>query len=445
MSDRVYPSSVESERALLGGLLLDPARLDDVEGLIEVSDFYRPDHGALFALLVDMSRAKEPIEPVTVLERMSRGGEAERYGGVGYVTELPDHAPGTANLPYYAKILREKALLRRFVELAQGLTEEALAQPEDVTELLDRAARGLTEMREGRETSEWEQVSLIVDKELERLEELSKRPEGVTGVPSGFTDLDNVLAGLQRSDLVILAARPSMGKTALALNFAQNAALDGGAVVAIFSLEMSRGQLVTRMLCAEARVDASKVRTGRLDDADWEAFIEASDVLRRARIHIVDSPGLSIGEVTVRARRLHQEKGPIDLVVIDYLQLMQGDDPKARREQQISGISRGLKALAKELNAPVVALSQLNRGVESRQEKRPMLSDLRESGAIEQDADVIMFIYRDEYYNPESPDKGLAEVIVAKHRNGPTGTVKLVFQGRHTRFDDLVPDDIGAL
>ncbi len=445
MSDRVYPSSVESERALLGGLLLDPARLDDVEGLIEVSDFYRPDHGALFALLVDMSRAKEPIEPVTVLERMSRGGEAERYGGVGYVTELPDHAPGTANLPYYAKILREKALLRRFVELAQGLTEEALAQPEDVTELLDRAARGLTEMREGRETSEWEQVSLIVDKELERLEELSKRPEGVTGVPSGFTDLDNVLAGLQRSDLVILAARPSMGKTALALNFAQNAALDGGAVVAIFSLEMSRGQLVTRMLCAEARVDASKVRTGRLDDADWEAFIEASDVLRRARIHIVDSPGLSIGEVTVRARRLHQEKGPIDLVVIDYLQLLQGDDPKARREQQISGISRGLKALAKELNAPVVALSQLNRGVESRQEKRPMLSDLRESGAIEQDADVIMFIYRDEYYNPESPDKGLAEVIVAKHRNGPTGTVKLVFQGRHTRFDDLVPDDIGAL
>ena len=423
--------------------MIDPARLSEVCEVVAPGDFYRPEHEALFSLLVAMESAREPIDLVTVPERAARDESAERYGGVAYVVELPDHAPSTANLPYYAKVVRDKALLRRFITLAQGLASDAMGQPEQVGDLLDRAGRELLALGKSRGGGEWHRVSLIVDEELARLETLSQRTDGITGTPSGFADLDEKLAGMQPSDLIILAARPSMGKTALALNLAQNAALTSNATVAIFSLEMARGQLVTRMLCSEARVDASKVRTGRLDAADWELFLEASDVLRRARIHIVDTPGLTITEVRMRAQRLAAEHGQLGLIVIDYLQLMQGDDPKARREQQISSISRGLKALAKDLGVPVVALSQLNRGVEARQEKRPLLSDLRESGAIEQDADVIMFIYRDEYYNPDSPDKGLAEVIIAKQRNGPTGTVKLVFEGRFTRFDDYAPDDLG--
>jgi replicative DNA helicase len=423
--------------------MLHPQRLAEVRPVLKADDFYRPDHAQLYALLNRMDEASEPIDTITVTERIQREGLAERYGGVAYVVELPDHAMGASNILYYARVIREKALLRGLVSVGRNLADTAMGQPEDVGQLLERASRELSQLSASRDVQDWEQVSLIVDHTLSKLEAMAATAGSVTGLTTGFADLDDKLAGLQPSDLIILAARPAMGKTALALNIAQNAAIAGSARVAVFSLEMSRVQLVTRMMSCEARVDAGRLRSGTLEQPDWDALLEASDVIRRARIHILDTPGLSISEVRAACRRLASEHGKLGLVVIDYLQLMQGDDPRAPREQQISAISRGLKGLAKELDAPVIALSQLNRAVEARQNKRPLVSDLRESGAIEQDADIIMFIYRDEYYNPDSPDKGLAEVIIAKQRNGPTGTVKLVFEGRHTRFDNHVADDLG--
>jgi len=439
---RPFPQAVEAERALLGGLITDPGKLGDVAEVVDGDAFYRREHGALFTLLQEMMQRGEHIDLVTVPERIARGGEAERFGGVAYVVELPDHVPSTANLVHYAEVIKDKALLRGLIERATELTQKAYDQPPDVTELLDEAAREVTKLGAGKSRKGWHPISLIVDEELVRIEQLSEEKGSTTGYTTGFLDLDEKLAGLHPTDLIILAARPAMGKTALALNIAQNLALMEERAVGLFSMEMGRGQLVTRMLCCHGLVDAGKVRTGNLDTEDWERFIEASEYLRKARVHIDDTPGLSIGELRTRARRLKAEHKDLALIVIDYLQLMKGEDPRQPREQQISSISRGLKGLAKDLEAPVIALSQLNRGVESRQEKRPMVSDLRESGAIEQDADIIMFIYRDEYYNPDSLDKGLAEVIIAKQRNGPTGTVKLVFQGQYTRFDNYLEEDL---
>jgi replicative DNA helicase len=379
---------------------------------------------------------------VTVSERILRGGQADRFGGSGYVAELPEHAPATTNLPHYAEMIREKAALRDLIKVSVELAGKAYAQPEDVAELLDSAAREMAGLGQGSGRRSWQAISEIVDAELLRIENLSKSPGTTTGSTTGFADLDKKLAGLQPTDLVILAARPAMGKTALALNIAQNVALMAEKPVGVFSLEMARGQLVTRMLCCHGLVDAGRVRTGTLDTDDWDRFVDASEYLRKSRIQIDDTPNLSIGDLRARSRRLKAEHPDLSLIVVDYLQLMRGDDARAPREQQISAISRGLKALAKDLECTVLALSQLNRGVESRQDKRPLVSDLRESGAIEQDADVIMFIYRDEYYNPDSLDKGLAEVIIAKQRNGPTGTVKLAFQGQFTRFDNYLDDDV---
>lgn len=441
-TNRGFPNAVEAERALLGGLITDPTRLPDVQEVVQADDFYRREHGALFALLEAMQREGKHIDLVTVPERIARGGSADQFGGVAYVVELPDAAPSTANLPHYAELIKEKALLRGLIEKATELAGKAYEEPPDVGELLDEAARDVMSLGEGRGRKGWHRISLVLDEEMLRIQSLEEKEGSTTGHTTGFADLDDKLAGLHSTDLIILAARPAMGKTAFALNVAQNVALLEGKTVGIFSLEMGRGQLVTRMLCCQGLVDAGKVRTGNLDTEDWERFLEASDYLRKSSVHIDDTPGLSIGELRTRARRLKAEHDDLALIVIDYLQLMKGEDPKSSREQQISSISRGLKGLAKDLECPVIALSQLNRGVESRQEKRPMVSDLRESGAIEQDADVIMFIYRDEYYHPESLDKGLAEVIIAKQRNGPTGTVKLVFQGQFTRFDNYLEDGL---
>ncbi|MEQ1500628.1 MAG: replicative DNA helicase [Myxococcota bacterium] len=440
--DRPSPQAVEAERALLGGLLREPSELVKVIEHVRAEDFYRPEHGVLFQLLSEMHGRGESIDLVTVAERMTRGDQADRYGGAGYVAELPEHAPSTANLGHYAQVIREKASLRQLIKVAVDLANQAFAQPDDVSVLLDQAARDMAAVGGGPGRKSWTQISEIVDEQLIRIEKLAEKGGTTTGLTTGFADLDKKLAGLHKSDLLILAARPAMGKTALALNIAQNAALMEGVPVGVFSLEMSRGQLVTRMLSCHGLVDAGKVRTGTMDTDDWDRFLDASEYLRKARILIDDTPGLSIGDVRARARRLKAEHDDLGLIVLDYLQLMRGDDARAPREQQISSISRGLKALAKDLDCPVVALSQLNRGVESRQDKRPLVSDLRESGAIEQDADVIMFIYRDDYYNPESLDKGLAEVIIAKQRNGPTGTVKLAFQGQFTRFDNYLEDDV---
>jgi len=435
---RPFPNAIDAERALLGGLMQQPVHVPKVADIVEPADFYRPEHQALYELLVQMQSRSESIDLITVSDRIVREGQQERYGGVAYVVELPDHVPSTANLPHYAGVIKEKALLRALIGTTQALTDAAYAQPEDVGQLLDRAARDMVTIGVGQDRRSWQQISLIVDEELLRIEKLSEHAGDTTGFTTGFLDLDAKLAGLHPTDLLILAARPAMGKTALALNIAQNVATIEEVAVGIFSMEMSRGQLITRMLCCHGLVNAGKVRTGTLDTEDWERFLDASEYLRKAKVHIDDSPGLSIGEVRTRARRLKTENPDLGLVVIDYLQLMKGEDSRASREQQISSISRGLKGLAKDLECPVIALSQLNRGVESRQEKRPLTSDLRESGAIEQDADVILFLYRDEVYNKDTLDQGIAEVIVAKQRNGPTGTVKLVFQGEYTRFDNYL-------
>ncbi len=440
--ERPSPQAVEAERALLGGLLQSPDKLPEVSERVKADEFYRPDHQALFTLLLQMQGRGEEIDTVTVPDRIMREGRHEKYGGVAYVLQLPDQVPSTANLPHYATVIREKALLRRLIDVTGGLSERAYAQPDDVGDLLRDAMQSIAQVGQNHDRRSWQPISLVLDEELVRIQELGKKAGSTTGYTTGFNDLDKKLAGLQKSDLLILAARPGMGKTALALNIAQNVALMEERTIGLFSLEMSRGQLTTRMLCCHALVSAGKVRTGTLETDDWEKLLESSDVLRAASVHIDDTPGLSIGELQARAKRLATERDDLALIVIDYLQLMKGDDPKASREQQISAISRGLKGLAKDLDVPVIALSQLNRGVESRADKRPLVSDLRESGAIEQDADVIMFIYRDEYYDQDSADKGLAEVIIAKQRNGPTGTVKLAFQGQFTRFDNWLEDDI---
>jgi replicative DNA helicase len=438
--DRPTPAAVEAERALLGGLMADPKQWASVESLVRAEDFFRPEHAALFRLLTDMHARSESVDMVTVFERITRGDGPQRFGGASYVAELPEHAPATVNLPHYASMIRDKAQLRALIRVSSEHLREAYATPENVDELMDRAARDITGLMMGAGTKSWTRVSEIVDQQIVKLETLSTQGLGaVPGVSTGFVELDKNLAGLHPTDLVILAARPAMGKTALALNIAQNVALlaDGHAV-GVFSMEMSRGQLVTRMLCCHGLVDAGRVRTGRLEQSDWDRLLDASEYLRRAKIHIDDNGGLALSEVRARARRLKAEDPKLALIIIDYLQLMRGDDPRAPREQQISAISRGLKGLAKDLDITVLALSQLNRGVETRADKRPLVSDLRESGAIEQDADVVMFIYRDEYYNKDSPDKRLAEVIIAKQRQGPTGTIKLAFESEFTRFDDYI-------
>lgn len=439
--DRPFPQSVESERALLGGLIVDPDQYEDIAPIVRPEDFYRPDHSELFTLLTEMRLAGEAIDTVTVFERVQRGEGDEKYGGVGYVVELPEAVPSTTNLKHYAEVIREKAIMRNLIKAGQTLVEEAYSEEAKPSTLIERSTGSLMKLGEADASRDWQAVSMIVDDELIRIQRLSESTDAVSGTTTGFDALDDKLAGLHPTDLIILAARPAMGKTALALNLVMNAALIGGKAVGLYSLEMGRGQLVTRLLCCVGTVEGGKVRTGHLSSDDWDRLIEASGILRESSIHIDDTPGVTIGDVRARARRLKAVQPNLGLIVIDYLQLMQGEDPRASRQQQISDISRGLKILAKDLEVPVLALSQLNRAVEQRADKRPMVSDLRESGAIEQDADVIMFIYRDEIYNPDTTDVGLAEVIIAKQRNGPTGTVKLAFQGQYTRFDNLAEDE----
>jgi len=439
--ERPYPQALEAERALLGGLLQRPEELVTVGTVVKAEDFYRPEHGHLLELLHLMAGRGESIDLITVSERITREAQEARYGGVAYVVELPDHAPSTANLGHYAVVIKDKSMLRQLIRMSRALSTQAYGQPQDVNHLVTQAAQDFNSLGNTSSVRGWEQVSTVVDREVKRIDDLESKGGATAGRTTGFVDLDERLSGLNPSDLVILAARPAMGKTALALNIAQNTALLEGVTVGLFSLEMPRGQLVTRMLCCYGLVDGGRVRNGKLDTDDWERFGDAAEVLSKTPVFIDDTSGLSIGDVAARSRQLKSKNPDLALIVIDYLQLMRGEDPRSPREQQISSISRGLKALAKELDCCVVALSQLNRGVESRQEKRPMVSDLRESGAIEQDADVILFIYRDELYNPDSLDKGFAEVIVAKQRNGPTGTVKLAFRGEFARFDNYAHDD----
>ncbi len=419
---KLPPHSVEAEQSVLGGLLLDNSAWDKIADMISESDFYRADHRLIYRSISRLIEHSRPADVITVAESLESTKELETVGGIAYVGALAQNTPTAANIRRYAEIVRERAVMRKLAEVGTEIADAAYnPMGKEAGQLLDQ---GFVEMPP------------LLTQVVERIDLLYNRdnPSDVTGVPTGFADLDRMTSGLQPGDLVIIAGRPSMGKTSLALNIAEHVALEAGLPVGIFSMEMSGTQLVMRMLGSVGRLDQHKVRTGRLADEDWRRLTDAVGKLNEAPIHIDETAALNALELRARARRLHRQYGRLGLIVVDYLQLMSASAQGENRATEISEISRSLKALAKELNVPVVALSQLNRSLEQRPNKRPVMSDLRESGAIEQDADVILFIYRDEVYNPDSTEKGKSEVIIGKQRNGPIGTVTLVFQGEYTRF-----------
>ncbi|MDY0058503.1 MAG: replicative DNA helicase [Myxococcota bacterium] len=436
VAPRLPPQSLEAEVSVLGSVLLDNRTLDAIIDSLTAEDFYRESHRLLFQTILELIRTGTPADTVTLYAALKSRSLLDQVGGPQALARLAEAVPTPVNAPHYAKIVHDKATLRRFISVTAELLEEAYRDVPNIDEFIDRAEGQVFAVgqKQGRNTPQT--LRTLLEPTLALIETRMRDRSDVTGLRSGFRDLDQKTAGLQPSDLIILAARPSMGKTALALNIATNVALLNQATVAIFSLEMSKEQLVTRTISAHARVSSERIRTGYLGDADFDELFRAADELSQATIFIDDTPAINVMELRSKCRRIKSDHG-LGLVVVDYLQLMRGPEGTHSREQEISEISRSLKALAKELSVPVIALSQLNRSLESRQNRRPILSDLRESGAIEQDADLVMFIYRDEVYNEKTEEKGVAEVIIAKQRNGPIGTVKLVFQGSFTRFDNL--------
>ncbi|MCS6925590.1 MAG: replicative DNA helicase [Candidatus Binatia bacterium] len=444
---KVPPQNLEAEESVLGGILLDRHALDRVIEVVGADDFYRESHRKIFRAMLALSEKNEPIDLVTLADTLKARGELQEVGGATYLAELADKVPSAAHIVHYARIVREKAVMRNLIAVANEIATRCYNGQEDIERFLDEAERLIFDVSERRIRPSFFKMGDMIMDTIKTVERLFERKELVTGVPTGFIDLDRMTAGLQPADLIIVAARPSMGKTAFVLNIAQYVALQTNTGVAIFSLEMSKEQLVLRMLCSEARVDNAKVRTGYLGERDFPRLAMAAGRLAEAPIYIDDTPAQNVLEMRAKARRLKREAN-IGLVIIDYIQLMRGLTAQENRTQELSEISRGLKSLAKELHVPVIALSQLNRQVEQRADKRPIMSDIRESGSIEQDADVIMFIYRDEMYRQDSQDEGIAEVILGKQRNGPTGTVRLAFRKEYTRFDNLVehlepPDGLG--
>ncbi|MEO8157074.1 MAG: replicative DNA helicase [Betaproteobacteria bacterium] len=436
---KLPPHSVEAEQSVLGGLLLDNTAWDKIADMIGESDFYRADHRLIYRHVSKLVGNSRPADVITVSESLESTRELEGVGGLAYLGALAQNTPTAANIRRYAEIVRERAVLRKLAEVGTEIAETAYnPMGKEAGQLLDEAESKVFAISEegARGKQGFMDMQPLLTQVVERIDMLYNRdnPSDVTGVPTGFTDLDRMTSGLQPGDLVIVAGRPSMGKTSLALNMAEHVALESGLPVGVFSMEMGASQLVMRMLGSVGKLDQHKVRTGRLADEDWRKLTDAVGRLNDAPIHIDETAALNSLELRARARRLHRQYGKLGLIVVDYLQLMSASSHGENRATEISEISRGLKALAKELNVPVVALSQLNRSLEQRPNKRPVMSDLRESGAIEQDADLILFIYRDEVYNQDSPDKGKAEVIIGKQRNGPIGTVTLVFQGEYTRF-----------
>jgi replicative DNA helicase len=436
---KLPPHSVEAEQSVLGGLLLDNSAWDRIADMIGESDFYRADHRLIYRHVSKLIGNSRPADVITVSESLESTRELDGIGGVAYLGALAQNTPTAANIRRYAEIVRERAVMRKLAEVGTEIAETAYnPMGKEAGQLLDEAESKVFAISEqgARGKQGFMDMQPLLTQVVERIDMLYNRdnPSDVTGVPTGFTDLDRMTSGLQPGELVIVAGRPSMGKTSLALNMAEHVALESGLPVGVFSMEMGASQLVMRMLGSVGRLDQHKVRTGRLADEDWRKLTEAVGRLNDAPIHIDETAALNALELRARARRLHRQYGKLGLIVVDYLQLMSASAQGENRATEISEISRSLKALAKELNVPVVALSQLNRSLEQRPNKRPIMSDLRESGAIEQDADLILFIYRDEVYNQDSPDKGKAEVIIGKQRNGPIGTVTLVFQGEYTRF-----------
>jgi replicative DNA helicase len=442
---RVPPHSIEAEQSLLGGLLLDNQAFDRVADLVSGVDFYRDDHRRVWQHILKLIEAGKPADVVTVSESIEASEDKDKTGGAAYLGALAQNTPSALNIRRYAELVRERAVQRRLAQVATEIAEGALGSSgKDVGQLLDEAESKIFQIAESgaRHDQGLQDIKPVLARVFERIDHLYHRdnPSDVTGVPTGFVDLDRMTAGLQGGDLVIVAGRPSMGKTALALNIAEHVAVDNGLPVAIFSMEMSGTQLAMRLLGSISRVDQHKMRTGRLNDEEWASLSQGIGRLHDTPIYIDEGGALNALEVRARARRLKRQYSKLGLIVIDYLQLMSTSNPKAgeNRATEISEISRSLKAMAKELDVPVLALSQLNRAVDQRPDRRPVMSDLRESGAIEQDADVIMFIYREVVYKPDLPEeqRGLAEVIVGKQRNGPIGTVKLTFRGQHTRFEN---------
>ena len=438
---KIPPQNLEAESSVLGGILLDNEAINRALELIIPEDFYRESHRKIFRAMMGLSDRNEPIDIITLSDSLKVRGELEAVGGTAYLASLVDFIPTAANIAYYARIVREKAILRQLISAATEIATRGFEDQGNVDEFLDAAEKVIFDISEKKVKSSFIKLGDMMKDSIKLVEKLYERKEMVTGVPTGFKDLDKLTSGLQPSDLIVVAGRPSMGKTAFCLNIATHAAF-AGIGVAVFSLEMAKEQLGLRMLCSEARVDNSKVRSGYLADREFPKLVMAAGRLAEALIFIDDTPAISVLELRAKARRLARDREKkLGLIIVDYLQLMRGMGSANNREQEISEISRSLKALAKELAMPVIGISQLNRRVEDRGDKRPMMADLRESGAIEQDADVIAFIYRDEVYNQKSEDRGKAEVIVAKQRNGPIDTVRLAFLSEYTRFEDLSERD----
>ncbi|HHW68256.1 MAG: replicative helicase [Epulopiscium sp.] len=433
---RIPPHNIEAEQSVLGSMILDREAIASAAEILRGDDFYRPDHKMIFETCIELFNQGAPVDLVTLKSRLEEKGLLEQIGGIAYLSELASSVPTSAHIKQYAKIVESKSILRRLIKASQDIMGLSYEAKEDVNTILNQAEQSIFHILQNKHTEDFSPMREVLLSAFEKIEEIYKNQGKVTGLSTGFIDLDYKTAGLQPSDLILVAARPSMGKTAFALNIAQYAAVREKVPIAIFSLEMSKEQLVNRMLCAEAMIDAQKLRTGAMNQEDWVKIARAMGTLAEAPIYIDDTPGISVMEMRAKCRRLKLEKG-LGLILIDYLQLMSGSGKSDSRQQEISEISRSLKALAREMEAPVIALSQLSRACETRADHRPMLSDLRESGAIEQDADVVMFLYRDEYYHPDTEKKNQAEVIIAKQRNGPTGTVDLVWLGQYTKFANM--------
>ncbi len=453
--DRLPPQNIEAEQSVLGSLLIDPDAIIKVGAFLQADDFYRESHQAIYRAIATLHERRQPADFVTLVDELARRGELEMVGGAPYLTSLISMVPTSVHVEFYGRIVERTHIMRRLITAAGEIAALAYEEREEVDEVIDQAERILFDVSQRRISRALEPISDVIRRYYDRVEFLVEHRDETLGVPTGFSDLDRLLGGLQPSDLLIIAARPGVGKTSLALSMASNAALKSNAVVAIFTLEMSADQLVQRMISAHTGIDSQRLRLGRIEDVEWERFTQASGTLSQVNIFIDDTPSPSPMEIRTKARRLAAEYD-LDLIIIDYLQLMQGGERRSEnRVQEISYISRALKGLARELNVPVVALSQLSRAVESRQDRRPVLSDLRDSGSIEQDADVVMFIYRDEMYDENTARANIADIIVAKHRNGPTDTISLHFDPNLTRFSDLdvhsvdegfsLEDDFGAL
>lgn len=438
---KVPPQSLEAEQAVLASVLMDEHALNLCQEYITPDDFYKEAHRQIYQAMLELSNRSEPVDLVTLGTQLEKKAVLEQVGGAVYLSHLVDSVPVASNVEAYAKLVREKSLLRRLIEVASETVTDCYEAGDDVADVVDRAESRLFAVSDGKSIGRrsFAQAKELVVEGYKMIERLYENASHLTGLTWGYKELDEMTGGLQKGDLVIVAGRPSMGKTAFALNTAVNAALYGKATVAIFSLEMSKEALMMRMMTAEARIDAQRIRKGQIHDSDWPKLTKAADALSQQKIFIDDQASLTPFDIRAKARRLKKEHG-LDLVMIDYLQLIRSSRNIQSREQEISEISRSLKALAKELHVPVLALSQLNRSVETRDNKRPRMSDLRESGAIEQDADIISFIYRDAVYNPESPDQNIAEIIIGKQRNGPIGTCRLAFINEYTRFEDLSYD-----